>query len=45
MTKDVDGLDPSSVENKYYARGVGLVLTVNASGAAERDEAIAVQRF
>lgn len=45
VTKDVDGLDPSSVENKYYARGVGLVLTVNASGAAERDEAIAVQRF
>jgi hypothetical protein len=45
VTKDSDLRDPSGVENKYYARGVGLVLTVNATGAAERDEAIVVEHF
>jgi hypothetical protein len=45
VTKDTDLRDPSSAEKKYYARGLGLVLTVNAAGAPERDEAIAVQQF
>jgi hypothetical protein len=44
VTKDADLLDPSGVENKYYARGRGLVLTVSGGGA-ERDEAVAVERF
>ena len=45
VTKDTDLRDPSSAEKKYYARGVGLVLTVDATGPSERDEAIAVQQF
>lgn len=44
VTKDTDLLDPAApTENKYYARGVGLVLTLTAP--AEREEAIAVEKF
>jgi hypothetical protein len=43
VTKDADGLDPTAPpENKYYARGVGLILTTEAGG---RDEAIRVEKF
>jgi hypothetical protein len=46
VTKDTDLLDPSGPgENKYYARGVGLILTVQTTGAAERDQATAVEKF
>ncbi|MBJ7337881.1 hypothetical protein [Mycolicibacterium sp.] len=46
VIKDADLLDPSSpAEHKYYARGIGLILTVNASGPPEREEATAVQKF
>ena len=46
VTKDTDLLDPTGPgENKYYARGVGLILTVKTTGPAERDQAIAVEKF
>jgi hypothetical protein len=46
VTKDTDLLDPTGPgENKYYARGVGLILTVQTTGPAERDQAIAVEKF
>jgi hypothetical protein len=46
VTKDADLLDPTGgTENKYYARGVGLILTVQVSGPSERDQAIAVEKF
>jgi hypothetical protein len=46
VTKDTDLLDPTGpVENKYYARGIGLVLTVQTTGPAEREQATAVQKF
>jgi len=46
VTKDVDLLDPSGpAENKYYARGIGLILTVQVTGPPNRDEAIAVEKF
>lgn len=45
VIKDLDRLDMSTVENKYYAHGIGLVLTVTTAGAAEREEATAVERF
>jgi hypothetical protein len=46
VTKDSDLLDPSGpVENKYYARGIGLILTVQVTGPPERDEAIMVEKF
>ena len=46
VTKDADLLDPTGpIENKYYARGVGLILTVQTTGPAERDQAITVEKF
>lgn len=46
ITKDSDLLDPSGpAENKYYARGVGLILTVQTTGSAEREQATALEKF
>jgi hypothetical protein len=46
VTKDTDLLDPTgSIENKYYARGIGLILTVQVTGPPERDQATAVEKF
>lgn len=46
VTKDTDLLDPTGpVENKYYARGIGLILTVQVTDPPERDQATAVERF
>jgi len=46
VTKDADLLDPSGpIENKYYARGIGLILTVQVTGPPERDEAVRVEKF
>jgi len=43
VTKDTDLLDPTSPpENKYYARGVGPILTTEPAG---RDEAVKVEKF
>jgi hypothetical protein len=43
VTKDADLLDPTSPpENKYYARGVGPILTTEPAG---RDEAVTVEKF
>lgn len=46
VTKDSDLLDPTRPgENKYYARGVGLILTVQTTGPPERDQATVVEKF
>ncbi|HEV7419145.1 MAG TPA: hypothetical protein VGO30_04795 [Mycobacterium sp.] len=46
VTKDTDLLDPTGpVENKYYARGIGLILTVQVTDPPERDQATAVEKF
>jgi hypothetical protein len=46
VTKDTDSLDPTGpAENKYYARGIGLILTVQATGPPEREQATAVRKF
>jgi hypothetical protein len=43
VTKDADPLDPTAPpENKYFARGIGLILTTEAGG---RDEAVRAQKF
>jgi hypothetical protein len=43
VTKDADLLDPASPpENKFYARGVGPILTTEPAG---RDEAVTVEKF
>jgi hypothetical protein len=46
VTKDDTPLEPTGpVEHKYYARGVGLVLTENVTGPPERLELVAVEHF
>jgi hypothetical protein len=46
VTQDDDQLDPTSpAEFKYYARGIGLVLTRQATGPDEREEAVATEKF
>jgi len=46
VIKDADLLDPNGpAENKYYSRGVGLILTVPITGAPERDQAVRVEKF
>lgn len=40
MTKDTTPLEPAVLERKYYARGVGPVLTVDVAGGGVRDELV-----
>ena len=40
MTKDYTRLEPDLVEHKFYARGVGPVLTVTVSGGSDREELV-----
>jgi hypothetical protein len=43
VTKDADPLNPTGpTETKYFARGIGLILTTEAG---ERDEAVRVEKF
>jgi hypothetical protein len=44
MTKDFTRLEPDLVEHKYYARGVGPVLTVTVSGGSDREELVSFTR-
>jgi hypothetical protein len=46
VTEDVNPLDPAaSIENKYFARGVGFIAVVHVTGAPERVELTAVEKF
>jgi hypothetical protein len=38
MTKDINPLEPKVLEHKFYAKGVGPVLTLDVSGASGREE-------
>jgi hypothetical protein len=40
LTKDYTPLEPALVEHKFYARGIGPVLTVAVSGGSDREELI-----
>jgi hypothetical protein len=40
MTKDSTPLEPNVLEHKFYARGVGPVLTVTVSGGSDREELV-----
>lgn len=42
QTKDYSDLEPGVVENKFYAPGIGLVLTVTVQGGDEREELVAI---
>jgi hypothetical protein len=39
-TKDTTPLEPKVLEHKYYARGVGPVLTIDVAGGGTRDELV-----
>lgn len=46
VTRDTDLLDPTGpAENKYYARGIGLVLTTQTGGPPEREQALTTEKF
>jgi hypothetical protein len=40
MTKETTPLEPDVLERKYYARGVGMVLTVDVGAGGVRDELV-----
>ena len=40
VTEDVNPLEPEVVEHKYYARGVGPILTVQVQGGSDREELV-----
>ncbi len=42
-TKDFTSLEPSVVENEYYAPGVGVVLTIMVEGGSERSELVDIE--
>jgi hypothetical protein len=44
MTKESNPLEPRHVEYKFYARGVGPVLELTASGGTDRVVLIKVAR-
>ncbi len=44
LTKEGSGLQPAALDYKLYARGVGLVLGLEVSGGAEREELVRFRR-
>jgi hypothetical protein len=44
MTKDLVPLEPRVLEHKFYAPGIGPVLTLDVSGASGREELISFRR-
>jgi hypothetical protein len=44
VTEDVTPLQPEVVEHKFYARGVGPVLSINVKGGAGREELLRFER-
>jgi hypothetical protein len=40
MTKDLNPLEPKVLEFKFFARGVGPVLAISASGGSDREELV-----
>lgn len=44
MTRDLNPLDPTHVEYKFYAPGIGPVLALGVSGSSDREQLIAFNR-
>ena len=40
MTRDLNPLEPKTLEFKFYARGIGPVLAIGISGGADREELV-----
>jgi len=45
MTRDLNPLEPTHVEYKFYAPGVGPVLAIGVSGSSDREELMKVGRI
>ncbi len=45
ITKEFTALEPGDVENKYYAYGLGQVLSVQKQGGNERDELVSITHY
>jgi hypothetical protein len=45
MTREVNPLEPHSLELKFYARGVGPVLAIAVSGGSDREELVGLTRL
>ena len=43
-TRETTPLEPAAVEHKYYARGIGPVLTIDVAGGGTRDELTSFSR-
>jgi hypothetical protein len=44
LTRDTNALEPRVLEYKLYARGIGPVLTLHASGGRGREELVRFRR-
>jgi hypothetical protein len=44
MTKELTALEPRLLEHKFYARGIGNVLTLATSGESSREELLSFRR-
>jgi len=44
MTRNINPLEPKSVEFKFYARGVGPVLAIGVSGGSDREDLVAFKK-
>jgi hypothetical protein len=44
MTREVNPLEPDSLEFKFYAHGVGPVLAITVSGGSDREELVSLSR-
>jgi hypothetical protein len=44
MTKDLNPLEPKVLEYKFFARGIGPVLSIDVSGGSDREELIRFRR-
>ena len=43
VTQDWSPLEPNVVEEKFYAKGVGLILETTVRGGSERNELVSYQ--
>jgi hypothetical protein len=41
-TEETTALEPKALEHKYYARGIGPILTIDVAGGGTRDELLSV---
>jgi hypothetical protein len=45
VTEESSPLDPNAVEHKYYAKGIGFLLSTQDSGPPERIALTGIEKF